>query len=135
MVNLNVTLLFIDKLFGYKSTSVLHLICGGTLLNPQRIDSHGLIENDGKISFETSSIDRVHVISCTLVDSRVHLGGRVNFYLGFELVLSNPPLMGLEWDHKLSLNRSFTEFTYVHINMSKYFYSILKPGDMWTRIS
>ena len=55
-----------------------------------------LIEDDGEISFETSPVDGVHVVSCALVDSSVHLGGRVDFDLGLDLVLSDAPLVGLK---------------------------------------
>jgi len=51
------------------------------------------VEGNGEIRLETAPIDGVHVVGGALVESGVHLGGRVNFDLRLDLVVADSPLV------------------------------------------
>lgn len=54
-----------------------------------------LIECNRKICFETSTINRVHIISCAFIDTRIHLCGWINFDFWFYSVVTYSPFVHL----------------------------------------
>lgn len=54
-----------------------------------------LIECNRKICFETSAIDRIHIVCGAFIDTSIHLCGRINFDFRFYSVVSYSPFVHL----------------------------------------
>lgn len=53
------------------------------------------IECNGEISFETSPIDRVHVVGGAFIHAGIHLGGRIDFDFRFHSIITDAPFVDL----------------------------------------
>lgn len=67
---------------------------------PKTSSNPFLIKCDWEIGFETPTVDGVHVIRCTFINTSIHLSGRINFNFWFYLIVAYSPLMYLQANYK-----------------------------------
>lgn len=76
-----------------------------------------LIEGDREIGLETAPINRVHIVGCALVETCIHLGGRIDFDFGLDSIVANAPFM------------------HMHVQVLIDFRTVLVPGYVWTWVA
>lgn len=55
-----------------------------------------LIESDGEVSLERPSIDAIHIVRRTLVNSCVHLSSRIDLEFRFHFIRTDLPFVYLQ---------------------------------------
>lgn len=54
------------------------------------------IESNWKICFKTSTINWIHIVGCTFINTSIHLCGRIYFNFWFNFVFAYSPFMNLQ---------------------------------------